>query len=154
MKSVEDAFGFSPTNSVTIVLNGDPVAKGRPRFSRKSGATYTPVKTQRYEDRLAWAAQVVMRGLPLFDVALTVQIVVYKSVPDSWSIKKRTAAIAGATRPIGKPDVDNYAKCMDALNKIVWADDAQIVALHVFKHYSDRPRIEISITPLSVLTAP
>ena len=148
MASIEEAFGFSPTNSVTIVLDGDPVAKGRPRFSRKSGATYTPVKTQRYEDRLAWAAQVVMRGLPLFDAALTVRITVHKSVPDSWSVKKRAAAIAGATRPTGKPDVDNYAKCMDALNKIVWTDDSLIVELNVKKFYSDRPRLEIFVEAL------
>ena len=148
MSSVEEAFGFSPTNSVTIVLDGDPIAKGRPRFSRKSGATYTPVKTQRYEDRLAWAAQVVMRGLPLLDMALVVRIVVYKSVPDSWSIKKRAAALAGTTRPTGKPDVDNYAKCMDALNKIVWTDDSLIVELNVKKFYSDRPRLEIFVEAL------
>jgi hypothetical protein len=64
------------------------------------------------------------------------------------------AAIGQEHRPTTKPDADNVAKLLDALNKIVWADDAQIVALHVFKHYSDRPRIEIAITPLNVLTAP
>ena len=29
---------------IRIVLAGDPVAKGRPRFSRKTGHTYTPEK--------------------------------------------------------------------------------------------------------------
>ena len=67
---------------------------------------------------------------------------------------RRAAAIGQEHRPTTKPDADNVAKLLDALNKIVWADDAQIVALHIFKHYSDRPRIEISITPLSVLPAP
>lgn len=145
MVSVAEAFGLS---AVTIALDGDPVAKGRPRFSSKSGVAYTPVKTQRYEDRLAWAAQSVMRGRPLFDSALSVRIHVFKSIPESWSIKKRAAAIAGAARPIGKPDVDNYAKCMDALNKIVWTDDSLIVDLNVKKCYSDRPRLEIYVETL------
>lgn len=126
---------------IRVELDGDPVAKGRPRFSSKSGTAYTPAKTQRYEQRLAWAAQVTMKGRPLLESALSVTIHVYKDIPKSWSKKKRADAVAGALRPTGKPDADNFAKCMDALNLIVWRDDSQVVDLTVRKWYSERPRL-------------
>jgi Holliday junction resolvase RusA-like endonuclease len=143
MPALEDAFG----NDLVIMLAGEPVAKGRPRFG-KNGVTYTPVKTQRYEGSLAWAAQVAMNGRTPFETALHVRIFVYKGVPDSWSSKKKSAALLGVIRPTGKPDVDNYAKCMDALNKIVWTDDSLIVDLTVRKCYSERPRLEIHVRTL------
>ena len=34
---------------VKIVIPGKPTPKGRPRFSRKTGRTYTPSDTGRYE---------------------------------------------------------------------------------------------------------
>ena len=50
-----------------------------------------------------------------------------------------------------KPDADNEAKLvMDALNGLVWADDAQVVDLHVVKHPRVRgqsARMDISIAP-------
>ena len=136
-------FGWGPI--LRIVLDGDPVAKGRPRFSPKTGAVHTPEKTLRYEDRLAWAAQAAMIDRDLFTVALAVEIAVYKSVPESWSTKKKALALEGKLRPTVKPDLDNYAKCVDALNKKVWTDDSLIVDLTVAKWYSDRPRLEIFI---------
>ena len=139
---------------IEIRMDGQPIGKGRPRFSRKSGVAYTPEKTARYEDRLAWAAQAVMAGRALLVGPLSVTVSAHMEIPVSKSKKWRAAAIGQEHRPTTKPDSDNIAKLLDALNKIVWVDDAQIVALHVFKHYSDRPRLEIAVTPLAVLTAP
>lgn len=50
-----------------------------------------------------------------------------------------------------RPDADNESKLvMDALNGLVWADDAQVVDLHVVKHHRVRgqaERMDISIAP-------
>ena len=50
-----------------------------------------------------------------------------------------------------RPDADNESKLvMDALNGLVWADDAQVVDLHVVKHPRVRgqaERMDISIAP-------
>ena len=50
-----------------------------------------------------------------------------------------------------RPDADNEAKLvMDALNGLVWADDAQVVDQHVIKHPRVRgqaERMDISIAP-------
>lgn len=66
-------------------------------------------------------------------------------VPNSWSQKKRAAALAGRVLPTTRPDVENYSKAMDALNGIVWVDDKQIVDEHIAKIYSERPGLTIRI---------
>ena len=57
---------------------------------------------------------------------------------------KGPLAESGALRPITKPDADNFAKVIDALNGIVWPDDNQVVELTVEKFYSTRPRLEMN----------
>ena len=134
-------------------MDGDVVAKGRHRhrLDKATGIIFThpDPKTARFEDRLAWAAQAVMAGRPLLDMALTMVVDIYKSIPVSKPARWKTAALAGTIRPTGKPDWDNYGKITDALNKVVWVDDGQIVDGRVRKWYSDRPRIEIRIDKLS-----
>jgi Holliday junction resolvase RusA-like endonuclease len=59
-------------------------------------------------------------------------------VAPSWSRKKRQAALAGALHPTGKPDLDNCVKLlMDALNGILWRDDAQVTDIAVIKRYAE-----------------
>ena len=130
---------------IEIRMDGDPVAKGRPRFNRKTGRAYTPEKTARFEDRLAWAAQAVMRGQPLLEGPLRLVFWSYIAVPASWSAKKRASALRQDIYPTGRPDWENLGKTIDALNRIVWNDDAQIVTGTVNKRYSDRPRTEIFV---------
>ena len=134
---------------IEIRMDGQPIGKGRPRFVRATGRTYTPEKTARYEDRLAWAAQAVMAGRALLTGPLNVTVIAYLEVPASRSKKWRAEALVDEHKPTTKPDADNIAKLLDALNKIVWVDDAQIVALLIFKKYSSRPSIEIEVTPIA-----
>jgi len=47
---------------------------------------------------------------------------------------------------MSRPDLSNYVKFLeDALNGVVWMDDAQIVKLVALKDYSDNPRVELTI---------
>ncbi|WP_211749909.1 RusA family crossover junction endodeoxyribonuclease [Paenibacillus sp. Marseille-Q4541] len=70
----------------------------------------------------------------------------YHPIPQSWAKKKQQQAREGDLSPITKPDIDNCVKgVFDALNKIAWKDDNQVVSLTTFKHYSDEPRIEIKV---------
>lgn len=136
------------TERVEIRLDGDPVAKGRPRFDRRTGRAYTPEKTARFEDRLAWAAQAFMRGRPLMEGPLHLVFRAYMAIPASWSAKKQAAALRGDIYPTGRPDWENLGKVIDACNKVVWNDDSQIVTGTVHKRYSDRPRVEIFVEPM------
>ena len=134
---------------ISIRMDGQPVGKGRPRFSRATGTVYTPEKTARYEERLAWAAQSVMAGRPLLTGGLQVDIEAHMEIPKSKPKAWKAAALSGAARPTTKPDPDNIAKMLDALNKVVWVDDSQIVLLTVAKFYSERPGIQIMICQIA-----
>lgn len=77
-------------------------------------------------------------------IPLTVTLRFYRPYPKSMSERKRKISY-----PTTKPDVDNYIKqAFDALNGIVWEDDAQIVDCMAIKRYSGRPRLELRIEEL------
>jgi hypothetical protein len=77
---------------VTIIISGDPVAKGRPRLTRK-GFAYTPAATRKYEAHGRLAAQDAM-GPPIA-VPVRVVALVELPVPASWSRARTAAAITG-----------------------------------------------------------
>jgi Holliday junction resolvase RusA-like endonuclease len=137
-----------------ITVPGHSRGKGRPKFSRRGAfvKAYTPEQTVSAENWVKSCA-VDQVGSPLLGGALWVQINVFLMIPESWSKKKKALCSSGELRPIGKPDVDNYAKLvMDSLNEIVWRDDSQIVQLEASKFYSDCPQTVIivrTITPPS-----
>lgn len=133
---------------IEIVLAGAPMGKERVRFVKATGRTFTPERTVNYESRLALAAQHAMGDRPLFDGPLSVELRVFMSVAVSKPKKFQAAALAGSIRPTKKPDLDNFAKILDALNLVVWADDAQIVEMQISKFYSNAPRMEIRVQNL------
>jgi Holliday junction resolvase RusA-like endonuclease len=125
------------------------VGKGRPRFVRATGRTYTPAKTANYEAILAAAGidAMIHEGWHPLAGPLEVRVTAFMPIPRSWSRKKQQAALEGAIRP-GKPDADNILKTLDALNNIVWRDDAQIAEARVSKLYDAQPRLEIEVQKL------
>jgi Holliday junction resolvase RusA-like endonuclease len=131
---------------IEIVLLGAPRGKERPRLT-KSGHVYTPEKTRDYEAALRYAAMQAMVGKQPLTGALTLDMLVFRPIPASWSKKRQDAARSGAERPTSKPDFDNYAKTVDALNLVVWVDDGQVVDGRVRKFYSDKPGIKITVYP-------
>ena len=135
---------------VVIVMNGEPSGKGRPKFVRATGRAFTPEKTRNFEENLSWAGQVAMAGRPLLQEPVVVKIWAYMSVPKSMPKKRLADALLGRAFPARKPDADNIAKSvLDALNKVCFVDDGQVVDLHVFKRYSEQPRLEIRISSKS-----
>lgn len=120
---------------IEITLPGVPQGKGRPRMTR-TGKPYTPAKTRAYEAALKLAGRQAMAGRAPLEGPLQVQVVALFPVPPSWTKRKQEEARRGAIRPTVTPDADNLGKAAcDALNKVVWVDDAQVVDLHVVKHY-------------------
>ena len=124
---------------------GDPVGKGRPRFVRATGRTYTPEKTERYENLVKLAFIKEYPDVTPIDGPISVEMVANFSVPKSWSKKKHALAIAGVLRPTKKPDTDNIAKIKDALNGIAWRDDAQVVEELISKYYAEVPSLTVII---------
>ena len=143
---------------IVIELLGAPEAKGRPRsrlVETKAGKRfiqhYTPQKTQGYEGALKVAAEEAMEGRTPLDGPLAVVVTASFPIPASWSGRQKQRAAAGLVRPTGRPDWENVAKMLDALNQVVWRDDAQIVDGHVIKIYADRPSLRIEVRPVEVL---
>ena len=106
-------------DGVRIHLSGEPIGKGRPRFQRATGRTFTPERTRQYEGVLRLAAQEEMGHRSPLDGPLRVELYATFAVPKSWSKKRREAALAQREWPTKKPDADNLLKVIDALNGVV-----------------------------------
>ncbi|HVI66770.1 MAG TPA: RusA family crossover junction endodeoxyribonuclease [Bradyrhizobium sp.] len=138
------------TDAVTITINGEVVAKGRTRMTRR-GFVYTPTATRKYEAHARLAAQVAMGDRAPLQIPVRVELAVELPVPTSWSNKRRLAALAGAIAPTSKPDIDNYVKmALDAINTIVVTDDALVVEIQARKRFSEQPKLTAIIIPLDV----
>lgn len=110
-----------------IVVPGEPVPKGRPRFGR--GHAYTDPKTKAAEERIrALVRQAGIRKPIKNPVGLTIEF---------WRSSKR------------RVDIDNLAKLvLDALNGIAWEDDNQIEELWLSKDTATNPHTTIIIRTL------
>jgi len=74
----------------------------------------------------------------------------YFGVPKSWPKWKQEAAIAEDMPHLTKPDEDNVNKAVkDALNGLIYKDDAQVVDFRVVKRYAAEPAtvIDLSVEP-------
>lgn len=130
-----------------FVFDIEPVAQARPRATRfgKSIRLYDPKAVKVYKQSLAYLAQNAYHGKPLSG-PLRVILRFYWSIQRSVSKKEHTRRDNGQIRPTVKADVTNYAKSTeDALNGILWKDDAMIVDEFIYKYYSDHPRVEIEV---------
>lgn len=147
------------TSSQTrIVIHGHPVAKGRPRVrlvrtghGKTFASAYTPAKTRDAEDSVAGAAaRALERGEahPIMEGAIVLEVTLWRQVPKSASRVQRDAMLRNEQRPTTKPDADNCAKLVtDALNGLLYRDDAQITDLVVRKRYAETPHTEIVMRP-------
>lgn len=131
---------------IKITIPGNPVAKGRHRTTKR-GITYTPKETRDFEELVGTIA-LQHRPKELITGAVVFEAFFYVPIPKSFSKKKRALALEGKIRPVAKPDLDNYAKIKDALNKIIFSDDSIIVEEHLYKFYSATPHAEMIIREL------
>jgi Holliday junction resolvase RusA-like endonuclease len=98
-------------------------AEGPPRLSTFGGhaRAFTPTKTRRYEDLIRLEAGRVMEPRPASRPDASRHPRVHAdAASDRQAQGKGPGCRGGELRPITKPDVDNFAKVIDALNGIVW----------------------------------
>lgn len=136
---------------ITFTIPGVIRGKGRLRtrlVKTKTGKQfvhgYTPTETQHAEAMVRQFGYQAMNGLPPMEGPLSLKVTIFKQPTASWSKKKQASSFFVT----GKPDLDNVIKLLgDALNKVVWNDDAQIAQIHVARYYSRGPEqteVEIS----------
>lgn len=118
--------------TVTLVIPGKPYGKKRARATAFRGRArmYDPKENISFERTVAAIAA------PLFPqpfegpIKITIRATFVP--PQSWSKRKVEAHIHRAHTQ--RPDLDNVAKGIcDGLNRIAWADDAQVAELTVSK---------------------
>lgn len=118
-----------------------PRATGRGRFIR----VYDPPKTAKFKRELKQLATEMYHDAPL-EGEIYLKVAFYRKIQKSISKKEHDRRASGEHRPIVKADLSNYLKSFeDALNGILWKDDAMIVHEEIDKYYSDNPRIEVEI---------
>lgn len=130
-----------------FTVPGKPMAKQRVRVTH-TGHAYTPEKTLNYEALVMQCCVTAMDEAGWtkpHDGPVYVTIEARMPVAQSWSKSKQMDALMGLLRPTGRPDCDNFAKMLDALNNVAWIDDGQIIELRVTKWYSDKPCLRIVI---------
>ena len=131
------------TFEVIYSVEGDPVGKQRPRFSR--GRTYTPKKTVDYENLIASKALSAMTPALPVETPVAVYIWINHAIPASYSKKRKEACLNRLEHP-KKPDLDNTAKVfLDAMNGIVYKDDVQVVTLRVMKRYDTVASVHVLV---------
>jgi len=136
---------------VTIVLQGPPFGKERPRIVSRGrfAPAYTPEKTVAYEARVADLAKKAMGNRAPMEGPVTVTMRAVFAIPPSWSPRQQQKAMTKEISPTKKPDIDNLAKIVfDPMNGIVYRDDAQIVQATLRKEYGPQPLVAICVRPL------
>lgn len=120
----------------TFTIPGKPQAKERPRTV--NGHTYTPNRTKDYEELVRlYAREARVQCIDTGPVKVTITWA--KQVPQSWSKKRRAAALAGVWA-VDRMDLDNVAKSvLDSLNRIAYTDDSQVAMLSVSRLYVEQP---------------
>lgn len=143
------------TETLKFTVLGTVQAKQSAKF-RNAGKfiqSYQPAKVINYAN---WVKQCFVQEFPNHDPMifegkmLAIKTVAFFEIPQSKSKKYKELARTGKIRPTKKPDTDNIAKNIkDALNKIAFPDDSQIVTEIIEKWYADTPRAEIYIKEIS-----
>ena len=138
---------------LTLVVDGEPVAKARPRAMVRHGRAhvYTPESTRAFERAVALEAITAMRGLPPMTGPLHVEL---------WAVCKRPKRLKRAKDPGQhmwcpgvRKDADNIAKAVvDGLQQgHVFEDDRQVCKLTALKTYTTKEGSPCTIVRVSVL---
>jgi Holliday junction resolvase RusA-like endonuclease len=138
-----DEFHF--TKNLDFVIYGSPKAWKRASPNRMFSDMYDPNKPIKniISDRFVEAAG---KDFVMIQGPVLLYTKSYKEIPKSFSKTKALMGELGLIRPTTKPDVDNYSKLtQDAINNIIYRDDAQIVDMGSHKFFSFTPRVEIHL---------
>lgn len=123
---------------IIFFVEGIPVAKGRPRFT-KTGIAYTPTKTRDAEDAFRLQSNVHAPKKPI-EGAVRLELSFNMPIPKSRrkEIEKKAGSCEWVPH-IVRPDIDNMAKLVtDSMNKRFWKDDSQVSVIIANKQYGEK----------------
>lgn len=125
-------------------VEGKPTGKARPRVTRWS--VHNTDTTVIYENLIKiMFMQKYKRVEPLKGCVRLELTIIFKPAK-STSKKKSLEMLQGKIKPSKKPDIDNIVKIYaDALNKVAYDDDTQIVELVARKTYGNEDVVIVKI---------
>jgi len=114
---------------IRFTVLGNPIPKARAVVT--SHGAYTPERTKSWEAQVKAAARLAMRDRPPLEGPVGVELWLFRG-------DKRRA------------DADNMEKAvLDACNRIVWLDDAQVMDMHRYKRLDrEQPRAVVLVWEL------
>ena len=135
---------------VTINVTGKPVPWARTGGHGK--IRFTPVNVRKWENDARLLARVEMGVRRPTEAVLRLTVIATFEVSSSWPEWKRALAHGGILGHSKKPDADNILKaCKDALNKVVYMDDAQVSNPVVIKQFGEYPSVRIIVEELPLI---
>jgi len=131
---------------IKLEFDVKPMAKQSFRTTR-TGNKYLDASVIKYRKAIRNMAISQMRNQKAerIEGAVNMNIIYAFRRPKSLSKKERNEIDGGKNIPkTTKPDIDNLTKAiLDALNGIVWKDDAQVAQINIQKIWSAKDQIEV-----------
>lgn len=128
-------------------IHGTPVAQKQTRFSCscRTGVRRCYDPSSKDKLQIQWQIKPFAPTNPIVEpVELTIAF--FMPIPKGTSKAVRQQMINRVILPCKKPDEDNLAYLVtNALKQIVYADDNQICAKHVYKFYGEEPKTVIRV---------
>lgn len=129
---------------MTVELN--KLSKERPRTNFYTHSVYTPPQTKKRERIIAQEFLKQNEDWLCGKEPIILGIRIELEIPKSASKKDRQKMLEGEIKAVRKPDIDNTTKLvLDALNKVAYIDDQQIISLAVEKCYGEKNKLEIFV---------
>jgi Holliday junction resolvase RusA-like endonuclease len=128
---------------VQFVIPGESVPWARAGAQGKRH--FTPKRQSDFMGAVKTIAAAAMRGAPPLAGPVSMDVRAVYLIPESWSKKRKAAAYWKAS----KPDCSNITKILeDAINSIVYVDDAQVAHLNVVKIYGPVAFVRVVVESL------
>ena len=146
---------MSPSLKITVYGSPAPAGSKRavPLGGKKGGrwvVTDANKRSKPWQKDVKQVAGEAMNGRPLMEGPLSVVFRFYRARPKGHRNKSGLSAEGRRNPyPTGRPDVLKLARGIeDALTKVVWRDDAQIVDEMLSKDWGTPERVEIVVYEL------
>lgn len=142
---------------IELTIPGQPIAKQSAKFreahtkqGHKFMMSYTPKKIVNHTVFIKELFAIKYPKFKPIEGAVGINIYAYVMIPISTSKKRKLLMAAGKIFATKKPDEDNIKKTIyDALEKLAYNNDSQIVRSSFSKMYSESPRTEIIISEIT-----
>lgn len=117
------------------------------RAGSNNGMRFTPKRQGDYMATLKSLAEKAMSGKAPIDGPCELKILAVYPWPKGISPKKR--GDARNALKISRPDIDNVGKIVkDAIQSVVFTDDARVCDELLYKRYGDIPSLEVRVRAL------